>query len=522
MKESGNIRAEFTENLKENVQMIETEKEIRNNQMKYKSTRNKTDIRTSSQAIIQGISDDGGLFVPVDIPHIEDIDALKDMDYKELAFRIMSLYFTDFSEDSLRGCIERAYDDKFSPKIAPLKKVGDAYFLELFHGPTFAFKDMALSILPHLMQESARLQNIDKKILILTATSGDTGKAALEGFADKENINIAVFYPSEGVSSVQKMQMTTQQGDNAFVAGIRGNFDDAQSGVKAIFNDEDFKDELSKKGYIMSSANSINIGRLIPQIVYYFHAYLTLLRNEEIRKDQQINVAVPTGNFGNILAAYYAKRMGLPLDRLICASNENHILSDFFRTGTYDKRRELRLTSSPSMDILISSNLERLLFDIEPEEEVISGSMKALGEEGFFEMEAYAADFHADFAVEDEVRSEIKKVYESFDYLMDPHTAVASRVYEKYKKESGDSAKTVIVSTASPYKFAKMVAGSIGLDTKGKNEFEIIEELGKKTGVPIPSEIRSLKDKEIVHDKVIDKEDMKQVIMGFLEGRRDD
>ncbi len=501
---------------------IQAKKESEKDQMKYKSTRNKTEIISSSQAIIQGISNDGGLFVPVSIPTIKDIDSMIDMDYKELAFEIMSMYFTDFNESYLKSCIEKAYDEKFSGDIAPVKKEGEAYFLELFHGPTFAFKDMALSILPHLLKEASRIQNIKKEILILTATSGDTGKAALEGFADLKGINIAVFYPSDGVSSIQKLQMTTQEGRNVFVSGIRGNFDDAQSAVKSIFNDEEFKTLLDEKGYIMSSANSINIGRLIPQIVYYFYGYLTLLKNNEIQKGEKINVAVPTGNFGNILAAYYAKKMGLPLDKLICASNENNILSDFFTTNTYDKRRELKLTSSPSMDILISSNLERLLFDLVQDEDKISEAMQDLSEKGIFEIKANFSDFYADFASEDEVRSEIKRVFEEHDYLMDPHTAVASCVYEKYKKKNDDDTKTIIVSTASPYKFAQMAAASIGLPVKNIDEFTIIKELEKKSGLKIPAEITSLEDKKILHSMVINKEDMKKAVMDFLEGGRDD
>ena len=356
--------------------------------MIYHSTRNNNMTISSSEAIVKGISDDGGLFVPEDFPQISNFQDLKDMDYRSLAFQIMSKYLTDFDSNQLRMCIDKAYDDKFSRKeILPLVEVGGLYFLELYHGPTLAFKDMALSILPYLLKESMEIQGIKEDVVILTATSGDTGKAALEGFANVDRIKIIVFYPKDGVSEIQEKQMLTQEGNNAFVVGINGNFDDAQNGVKEIFNDKEFVNQLKDENHLLSSANSINIGRLIPQIVYYYHAYLELLRLNKIRIDERINIVVPTGNFGNILAAYYAKNMGLPINKLICASNENTILSDMINTGLYDRRRDLKLTSSPSMDILISSNFERLLYHISARDNsIVKNKMNELSENGFYKI----------------------------------------------------------------------------------------------------------------------------------------
>lgn len=485
--------------------------------MKYISTRDKAAIVSSSEAIIRGISNDGGLFVPEEIPKVGNILEWATLDYKDLAYNIMSLYFTDFSGEALRKCVDNAYDDKFPIEVAPTKKIGESYFLELFHGPTFAFKDMALSILPHLMKEAIKMENIDKEIVILTATSGDTGKAALQGFSDVEGVNIVVFYPVDGVSKIQKLQMTTQEGKNTRVVGIIGNFDDAQSSVKKIFNDIEFKEKLNEEGYMFSSANSINIGRLIPQIVYYFYSYLTLFKNDEIKKDEKINIVVPTGNFGNILAAFYAKKMGLPINKLLCASNENHILTDFFNTNIYDKRRTLALTSSPSMDILVSSNLERLLYHLNQDDDLVKEAMTNLANHGVFDIQDIdIVDFYGNYAGEEEVSAEIERVYKGYNYLIDSHTAVASNVYTKYRYEYEDYKKTLIVSTASPFKFPNIVASSIGIDIKDKDEFSIIEELSKKTGLPIPMEIKVLKDKRIIHGTIIDKEDMKKSVVDFL------
>ena len=493
--------------------------------MEYISSRNKSIRVSASEAIIQGISKDGGLFIPRELTKIDNLERLAGMDYKELAYTIMSRYLTDFESSSLKDCIDKAYDNKFVEDIAPTVKVEDVYFLELFHGPTLAFKDMALSILPYLLKTAMEINNIDKEIVILTATSGDTGKAALEGFANVEGIKIIVFYPQEGVSKIQERQMITQEGDNTFVIGINGNFDDAQNGVKEIFNDKELGSYLGENDYILSSANSINIGRLIPQIVYYFYTYLTLLRKGELKKGEKINIVVPTGNFGNILAAYYGKEMGLPINKLICASNENNILSDFINTNIYDRRRELILTSSPSMDILISSNLERLLFHLSGEDDrLIKEKMNQLSNNGYYEMvDLDMTDFYGDFSTEEEVHWTINKVFNNSKYLMDPHTAVAYNVYEKYKMKTKDNTKTIIGSTASPFKFGNKVATAIGIDIKNKDEFSILEEIAEKANINLPKEIRSLKDKPILHNNNCNKEAMKDMIEMFLQvGERDD
>lgn len=488
--------------------------------MKYTSTRDKTGSITSSNGILQGIGKDGGLFVPESIPKIENVKSLIDMDYKELAFSIMSKYFTDFDRNGLKNCINQAYDNKFTTvEIAPLVDVGEAYHLELFHGPTFAFKDIALSILPYLLKEAITANNEEKEIVILTATSGDTGKAALENFANIKGIKIIVFFPEDGVSHIQKLQMITQEGDNTFVVSINGNFDDAQSGVKEVLNDSDFIDFLDMNNYRLSSANSINIGRLIPQVVYYFHSYLTLLREGKIEDNEKINFVVPTGNFGNILAGYYAKKMGLPINKLICASNENNILTDFINTRIYDKRRKLVLTSSPSMDILISSNLERLLFHLSGEDDLlIKELMEGLNKEGHYKIDNLSLDdFKAYYSTEEEISLSIRQVFQQYDYLMDPHTAVAHNAYEKYRLETNDNTKTVIVSTASPFKFASKVASSIGIDLSNSHEFQVLEELGKKANMDIPKGILELKDKEVVHKNNCNKEDIKEMIKGYLK-----
>lgn len=380
--------------------------------MEYTSTRDKSVRVSASRAISKGISDDGGLFVPTEIPLVEDIYSWRDLSYRDLAYEVMTLYFTDFPENKLKSLIEKAYDKKFEGEdIAPLKEVGEEYFLELFHGPTLAFKDMALSILPYLLKESLEILDIKKEVVVLTATLGDTGKAALEGFGDVDGTKIVVFYPVDGVSKVQKLQMITQEEENTFVVGINGNFDDAQTGVKDIFNDKDLKEKLLDKGYILSSANSINIGRLIPQIVYYFYSYLKLLKTNRIKKEEKINISVPTGNFGNILAAFYAKEMGLPVNKLLCASNENNVLTDFFKTRIYDKRRDLALTSSPSMDILVSSNLERLLYHLNQDEELIKEAMENLRKDGVYEVQDMdISDFYGNFAREEELVAEIESL----------------------------------------------------------------------------------------------------------------
>lgn len=488
--------------------------------MRYISTRNEENSISSSEAILKGISEDGGLFVPESIPKIDNIKALLEMDYKGLAYEIIKLFFTDLDKNDLKNSIDKAYDEKFSKReIAPIVKVGELHYLELFHGPTFAFKDMALSVLPYLLKQSIEKMDEKKEIVILTATSGDTGKAALENFANVNGINIVVFFPEKGVSSIQKKQMLTQEGDNTSVISINGDFDDAQSGVKEIMSDSGFIEDLDKKGLKLSSANSINIGRLVPQIVYYFHTYLNLLKGNKIKDDEQINFVVPTGNFGNILAAFYAKEMGLPIKKLICASNENNILTDFINTRTYDKRRKLILTSSPSMDILVSSNLERLLFHLSNGNDTkIKELMESLDSKDIYNIEDIdLGGFKGYFSTEAEISSSIKEIFESHDYLMDPHTAVAHSAYKKYKLETEDNTKTVIVSTASPFKFANKVSGSIGIDTNDKDEFLIIEELGKKANLDVPKDILKLKERAIIHKNNCNKEDMKNMILEIFK-----
>lgn len=491
----------------------------------YKSTRGVDETTvTASQAILQGLANDGGLFVPTELPKLDvTLDELKDMSYQETAYAVMKQFLTDFTEEELKNCIAKAYDEKFDTKeIAPLVKTDKAYYLELFHGATIAFKDMALSILPHLMTTSAKKNNAKNDIVILTATSGDTGKAALAGFADVPGTKIIVFYPKNGVSPIQEKQMVTQKGDNTHVIGIHGNFDDAQSGVKAIFADKELAEEMDKAGYQFSSANSINIGRLVPQVVYYVYAYAKLYANGEIEKDEKINVVVPTGNFGNILAAYYAKQMGMPIDKLICASNDNKVLYDFFNTGCYDRNREFILTTSPSMDILISSNLERLIYKIAGNDAAADVAlMKALNTDGSYEiteaMKAELADFYGNYATEAETAEEISKVYGDTGYVLDTHTAVASAVYGKYVSETGDTNKAVIASTASPYKFTRSVMNAINAEKyDAMGDFELVDELAVLSGVAVPNAIEEIRNAEVRHNTVCDAADMKEAVKKFL------
>ena len=489
----------------------------------YKSTRDAEKTVTASQAILKGLADDGGLFVPVSIPKLPvSLGELKEMTYQETAYTVMKEFLTDFTEEELKSCIAKAYDSKFdTEEIAPLAKVEDAYYLELFHGATIAFKDMALSILPHLLTTSAKKNPVKNEIVILTATSGDTGKAALAGFADVEGTKIIVFYPKNGVSHVQELQMVTQKGDNTSVVAIHGNFDNAQSGVKAMFENKELEKELNEAGYQFSSANSINIGRLVPQVVYYVYAYAKLLQNEEIAEDEEINVVVPTGNFGNILAAYYAKNMGIPIAKLICASNENKVLYDFFQTGTYDRNREFVLTTSPSMDILISSNLERLIYKISGEDaRKDTDLMTELKTKGSYaitgEMKANLADFAAGYATEEQVAKTIHDIYEDTGYVMDTHTAVAATVYKAYREDSKDDRKTVIASTASPYKFAGSVMSAIDPKYKGQDDFKLIEELQKVSGTEIPNAIKEIMNAEIRHNTECDVDQMEQTVKNIL------
>ena len=481
----------------------------------YKSTRSTEGTLKASEAILKGLADDGGLFVPLEIPALDvTVEELSKMTYQQVAYEVMKLYFTDFTEEELKNCINNAYDSKFdTEEIAPLAEVEGTYFLELFHGKTIAFKDMALSILPHLLTTSAKKNGVKNEIVILTATSGDTGKAAMAGFADVPGTRIIVFYPNGGVSPIQEKQMVTQKGDNTYVVAIEGNFDQAQSAVKAIFGDKELAKEMDEKGFQFSSANSINIGRLIPQVAYYVYAYAKLFAEGKVSKDQKINVVVPTGNFGNILAAYYAKNMGLPIDKLICASNENRVLYDFFTTGEYDKNREFILTNSPSMDILISSNLERLIYRIAGNSaKKNSELMESLKNTGKYEitpeMKAQLSDFYGNYATEAEDAATIKKLYEDTGYVIDTHTAVAATVYEKYKKETGDDTVTVIASTASPYKFTRSVMNAIDSKYDSMGDFELVDELSKISNVKVPNAIEEIRTAPVLHDTVCDSDKM--------------
>ncbi len=491
--------------------------------MIYKSTRGDAKEVTASQAILQGLAPDGGLYVPKELPKLNyTMREIASMTYRETALAVLSLFLTDYTTEELTACIDAAYDSKFdTEEIAPLVQADGAYYLELFHGATIAFKDMALSILPHLMTTAAKKNGIKDEIVILTATSGDTGKAALAGFADVPGTKIIVFYPKHGVSAVQERQMVTQKGDNTFVVGITGNFDDAQTGVKKMFGDEALRAELAEAGYRFSSANSINIGRLVPQIVYYTYAYGKLLAEGHIADGETINVTVPTGNFGNILAAYYAKKIGVPIAKLVCASNTNKVLFDFFSTGEYDRNREFVLTSSPSMDILISSNLERLIYHIAGDNsETTAALMKQLAGGGRYEisddMKAGLSDFVSGFATEADTAEAIRSLYESTGYVIDPHTAVGDSVYRRYAAKSGDAAKTVIASTASPFKFARSVMSAIEGKASDEPDMDLIERLSKTANVPLPPAIIELKTAPVVHDTVCETAEMPDVVRRFL------
>ncbi len=489
----------------------------------YKSTRGGEGV-SASMAILKGLADNGGLYVPSEIPALDvPVESLANMTYQEVAYEVMKLYLTDFTKEELLSCINKAYDSKFdAQEIAPMVYADGAYYLELFHGPTIAFKDMALSILPHLMTTSAKKNHVNHEIVILTATSGDTGKAAMAGFADVEGTKIIVFYPKDGVSPIQEKQMVTQKGDNTFVVGIHGNFDDAQTGVKKMFNDKALAAALDAGGYQFSSANSINIGRLVPQIVYYVYSYAMLVHNEEIKNGETINVVVPTGNFGNILAAYYAKNMGLPIDRLICASNENKVLYDFFSTGSYDRNRDFILTSSPSMDILISSNLERLIYKISGEDPAANDKMmKALARDGRYEitdvMKARLKDFYGNYANEEETARMIHDLYEETGYVIDPHTAVAAAVYKKYVADTKDMKKTVIASTASPFKFARSVMTAIDGKYSSMEDFELIDELSAIANVPVPGAVEELRTAPVRHTARCDVGAMEEMVRQWLK-----
>lgn len=487
--------------------------------MFYSSTRDDSIKLTASQAILKGLSDDGGLFVPSEFPKLsKSLSEISEMDYKETAYIVMKDFLNDFTEEELRSCIEHAYDEKFdTPEIAPLVEAEGAYYLELFHGKTIAFKDMALSILPHLLTTAAKKNNSDKEIVILTATSGDTGKAALAGFAGVPGTRIIVFYPKGGVSRVQELQMVTQQEANTQVIGVKGNFDDCQSKVKELFNDAELKERMNKAGFQFSSANSINIGRLVPQVAYYVYAYGKLLKEGRISEGEKINICVPTGNFGNILAAFYAKNMGLPVNKLICASNDNKVLYDFFKEGVYDKNREFILTDSPSMDILISSNLERLIYlcvgsDASKNKEL----MTSLKNNGVYSIsDAFASvkeQFVGEYADWSQCSKKIHDLYENTGYVIDTHTAVAAASYDKYVKETGDATKTVIASTASPFKFSRSVMKAIDAKYETEEDFKLIDILSKTANVEIPNAINEIRTAPIKHNTVCEISEMKDLV----------
>ena len=489
----------------------------------YFSTRGGGGPVSASEAVLKGLAEDGGLFFPDHIPAFtKSLKELSEMSYQDVAYEVMQPFLSDYTEEELRTCIRNAYDSKFDTEaIAPLACADGAYYLELFHGATIAFKDMALSILPHLMITAARKNHIKNDIVILTATSGDTGKAALAGFAGVKGTKIIVFYPKNGVSPIQEKQMVTQKGDNTFVVGIHGNFDDAQSGVKKIFADQELGKLMADNGYQFSSANSINIGRLVPQAVYYVYAYAQLLKEGKLAEGEPMNVVVPTGNFGNILAAYFAKNMGLPIAKLICASNENRVLFDFFRTGVYDRNRDFVLTSSPSMDILISSNLERLIYliagsDAEKNKELmmqlsISGKYEITPE-----MQEKLQDFYGGYASEAETAETIASLYKKCGYVIDTHTAVASCVYRKYKEQTKDETKTVIASTASPYKFTRSVMSAIDRQYDGLEDFALADKLSELSGVKIPEAIEGIRTAPVLHDTVCEKDGMADIVKKYL------
>ncbi len=494
--------------------------------MLYKSTRNENIRVTASQAIIQGLSEDGGLFVPEKIPQItlDDISGMLGKSYSERAQIILKNYLSDFSDEQIKYCVEGAYTEKKfgSDSISQLKSINNTVsFLELWHGPTCAFKDMALQILPYFLTASIKINNLDKTVVILVATSGDTGKAALDGFADVPGTKIIVFFPDGGVSNIQRLQMVTQSGDNVYSCAVKGNFDDVQSFVKEIFTDEEYKEKLNSANFDFSSANSINWGRLVPQIVYYIDAYCKMVDDGKITLGDKINAVVPTGNFGNILAAYYAKCAGIPIGKLICASNSNNVLTDFINSGTYDKNRQFNLTISPSMDILISSNLERLLYDIS-DSETVCCLMKSLKEKGKYTVpgdmkEKISNLFYADFTSDSETLSTIKETFEKTGYLMDTHTAVGYDVYCKYAEKTGDKTPTVIASTASPFKFNNSVYTAInGEVPSDKSEFELLAEVSEKSGLEIPVSLSELQTKEVRFKKVVSKDGMYGVVSEFL------
>lgn len=490
--------------------------------MNYKSTRNSNNNVSASEAILQGLATDGGLYVPESFPEFDlDWHSLSQFTYQEMAKFVLKPFLSDFSDEQLAKCIDAAYDEKFDTDvIAPLVEVDGNYYLELFHGSTIAFKDMALSILPYLMKTSAEINGNNNDIVILTATSGDTGKAAMAGFANVPGTKIIVFYPKGGVSSIQEQQMLTQTGDNTHVVSIVGNFDDAQTEVKQLFNDLDLRQELLDNQSQFSSANSMNIGRLVPQIVYYFYAYAQLVKEGRVEAGQSIDFSVPTGNFGNILAGYYAKRSGLPIDKLICASNDNKVLYDFFQQGEYDRQREFILTISPSMDILVSSNLERLIYHAVGEDsQRLSDLMTQLTEDGHYSLTDSERDhfsyFLSEYATEDETKVEINLVYQQTNYVMDPHTAVASSALRKLQAEGVTNNPCVVVSTASPYKFPEAVLSAVGIDTSTLSDFDLLTQLNEISQTAFPPAIDGLLEAERLHNTTVTVEQMRELVQSI-------
>jgi threonine synthase len=494
--------------------------------MQLQSTRDKNIKADALEAVLKGIAEDGGLFVPSGFPKLsmQDLKMYADVRYPELAADILAHYFDEMDIEQLQVICRKGYANFGYGRVAPVKKLNDTEFvMELWHGPTSAFKDMALQVLPGLLHAAKTHCREEKNTLILVATSGDTGKAALEGFMDAPGVSIMVFYPDEGVSALQKLQMVTQEGGNTHVAAVKGNFDDAQTGVKEIFADRDFAALLFNKGYTLSSANSINFGRLAPQIAYYVNAYVQLIKSGDIAAGEPVNFAVPTGNFGNILAGYYAKQMGLPVNRLICASNRNNVLTDFFESGEYQSKRPFYKTSSPSMDILISSNLERLLFEITGRDgEKVAAWMEALKENGAYAIDPVSHEnlksgFYAGWSPEDRSFAAIKTVFEKYRYLLDPHTAVAQAVYEDYLAATGDTTKTVVVSTASPYKFCPDVLTALEVENMGLDDFAMMDLLSGISGWPVPQKLKELKTKSAIHTAVVDKSRMKETVADLIK-----
>lgn len=493
--------------------------------MLYVSTRDSGKKVTAAKAIAQGLAPDGGLFVPEVIPTVsmEFLKELCAMDYRSRAVAVMELYLDDFSREELITYVTAAYGENFDDKrIAPVHFLSEnTAILELYHGPTCAFKDMALQILPYLLTASLRKCGEERQVCILVATSGDTGKAALEGFADVKNTKIMVFYPRDGVSDVQKLQMTSQDGSNVFVSAVAGNFDDAQTGVKTIFGDEAFADTLTQRGWFLSSANSINWGRLLPQIVYYFSAYCDFVNAKKLKMGDEINFVVPTGNFGDILAGWYAKRMGLPIKKLVCASNANNVLTDFIRTGVYNKNRPFYTTTSPSMDILVSSNLERLLYCLSGEDRLVASYMNELKTTGSYSVtdalrKSVNDEFYAGSCDDIRTFESIRKVFESDAYLMDTHTGVAWTVLEDYRKDTGDMTPAVVLSTASPFKFCDSVLRALGEETDAPGTV-LLERLTEKSGVPAPAPLAALKTKTSRFDGCVEKQSMRDLVDEFIK-----